>query len=109
MGFARGRSGWTAAQLAMDNGHEEIVEMIQTHIGEAVEDIEPILDTTAKAWPKTRCLRRDCFERNLPLPLQEKLLADVSAEEGGNIMDRFETVGKDISWLRGRKGRRKVS
>jgi len=94
---ARGRSGWTAAQLAMDMGHEEIVEMIQTHIGETVEDIEPILETTAAAWPETCCLMRDCFERELPLPLQHKLLADVNAEVGENIIGRFEAVLENIS------------
>ena len=94
---ARGRSGWTAAQLAMDAGHEEIVEMIQTHIGEAVDDVVPILETTAAAWPETCCIMRDCFEKELPLELQEKVLADLNAEEGENVNDRFEAVLEKIS------------
>ena len=95
--LARGRSGWTAAQLAMDNGHEEILEMIQTHIGEEVDQVEPILVTTARAWPHTCRVMRECFANELPPPLQEKLLTDVKAEEGESATARFDAVLEKIS------------
>lgn len=103
---AKGRSGWTPVQLALDNGHFEIVKLMQIFAGDVDGSgqplpVKPIEETCKKEWPTTLAAFRECFANDLPLPLQDKVLSDLGASCGvdpaRDSAEQFEAILAKIS------------